>query len=127
MRPSISALYGSLLRGAYMREYRLWEKDRNAFFPGIASRDGNTLTTNAKGGQSFTDLVRPFSETPPEMSRREREPVTTPRMSHLLYQLYEHWLRRQIRAGPMPEHVGLILDGNRRYARTQGFADPGRA
>ena len=48
-------------------------------------------------------------------------------MSHLLYRLYEHRLRRQIRAGPMPEHVGLILDGNRRYARKQGFTDPGRA
>jgi short-chain Z-isoprenyl diphosphate synthase len=35
-------------------------------------------------------------------------------MSHLLYQLYELRLRRQIRARPMPEHVGLILDGNRR-------------
>ena len=48
-------------------------------------------------------------------------------MSHLLYQLYEHRLRRQIRAGPRPEHVGVILDGNRRYARKQGFPDPGRA
>jgi short-chain Z-isoprenyl diphosphate synthase len=48
-------------------------------------------------------------------------------MAHLLYQLYEHRLHRQIRAGPMPKHVGLILDGNRRYARKQGFPDPGRA
>jgi short-chain Z-isoprenyl diphosphate synthase len=48
-------------------------------------------------------------------------------MSHLLYQLYEHRLRRQLRAGPMPEHVGLILDGNRRYARKQAFPNPGRA
>jgi short-chain Z-isoprenyl diphosphate synthase len=48
-------------------------------------------------------------------------------MPRLLYQLYEHRLRRQLRAGSMPEHVGLILDGNRRYARKQGFPDPGRA
>ena len=48
-------------------------------------------------------------------------------MSHILYRLYERRLRRQIRAGLMPEHVGLILDGNRRYARKQGFTDPGRA
>ena len=36
-------------------------------------------------------------------------------------------LRREIRAGLMLEHVGLILDGNRRYAHQQGFTDPGRA
>ena len=48
-------------------------------------------------------------------------------MSHILYRLYKRRLRRQIRAGLMPEHVGLILDGNRRYARKQGFTDPGRA
>jgi short-chain Z-isoprenyl diphosphate synthase len=48
-------------------------------------------------------------------------------MWHLLYRLYEHRLHRQLRAGPVPEHVGLILDGNRRYARQQGFPDPSRA
>jgi len=49
------------------------------------------------------------------------------RMWNLLYQFYEHRLRRQIGAGRLPEHVGLILDGNRRYAREQGFPDPSRA
>ena len=29
--------------------------------------------------------------------------------------------------GRLPEHVGLILDGNRRYAREQGFSDPSQA
>ena len=49
------------------------------------------------------------------------------RMWHLLYQCYEQRLRRQIGAGRLPEHVGLILDGNRRYAREQGFSDPSQA
>ena len=49
------------------------------------------------------------------------------RMWNLLYQCYEHRLRRQIGVGRLPEHVGLILDGNRRYAREQGFPDPSQA
>ena len=49
------------------------------------------------------------------------------RMWNFLYQCYEHRLRRQIGAGRLPEHVGLILDGNRRYAREQGFFDPSQA
>jgi short-chain Z-isoprenyl diphosphate synthase len=33
------------------------------------------------------------------------------------YRLYEHRLVGQVRARPVPRHVGLILDGNRRYGR----------
>lgn len=45
-------------------------------------------------------------------------------MTGLLYYLYERRLLRQVRGGPVPRHVGLILDGNRRYARERGVADP---
>jgi short-chain Z-isoprenyl diphosphate synthase len=41
-----------------------------------------------------------------------------------IYGLYEQWLQRQVRALPMPRHVGLILDGNRRYGRQQNFTNP---
>jgi tritrans,polycis-undecaprenyl-diphosphate synthase [geranylgeranyl-diphosphate specific] len=32
------------------------------------------------------------------------------------YKFYEKWLEEGVRAGEMPEHVGIILDGNRRWA-----------
>ncbi len=45
-------------------------------------------------------------------------------MAGLLYYLYERRLLRQVRRRPVPRHVGIILDGNRRYARERGLADP---
>ena len=42
----------------------------------------------------------------------------------LLYRLYERRLLSQVRCDPMPRHVGLILDGNRRYGRRHNLTDP---
>ncbi len=39
-----------------------------------------------------------------------------------LYWIYERRLARQVASGPVPAHIGLILDGNRRYARGIGLA-----
>ena len=33
-----------------------------------------------------------------------------------IYRIYEEWLLRQIKKREMPEHVAVILDGNRRWA-----------
>ncbi len=33
-----------------------------------------------------------------------------------VYTAYEKWLTQQVKGRPMPEHVGIILDGNRRWA-----------
>lgn len=41
----------------------------------------------------------------------------------LLYHLYEKRLLADIGRQQLPQHIGLILDGNRRYARSQGFVD----
>lgn len=41
----------------------------------------------------------------------------------LLYRLYEKRLVREVRRDQIPGHVGIILDGNRRWARAMGYAD----
>jgi short-chain Z-isoprenyl diphosphate synthase len=38
-----------------------------------------------------------------------------------LYRLYERHLLNQVLSSPTPRHIGLILDGNRRYARASGL------
>ena len=38
-----------------------------------------------------------------------------------VYDVYERWLEAQVMNGPMPEHIGVILDGNRRWARMHGL------
>jgi len=38
-----------------------------------------------------------------------------------IYKIYEKKLWEEIKQGPIPNHVGLILDGNRRWARRLGL------
>ena len=38
----------------------------------------------------------------------------------LVYGMYERRLARQLRGAPVPRHVGVIIDGNRRWARALG-------
>jgi short-chain Z-isoprenyl diphosphate synthase len=41
-------------------------------------------------------------------------------LGDLVYGLYERLLVRQLEGRPLPRHVGVILDGNRRWARASG-------
>ncbi len=37
------------------------------------------------------------------------------------YKIYEKWLWEQIKEGEMPEHIAIILDGNRRWASARAI------
>lgn len=37
-----------------------------------------------------------------------------------IYWLYERRLEARVRSGPLPKHIGIIMDGNRRFARLAG-------
>lgn len=43
------------------------------------------------------------------------------RLKDLVYSLYERRLRRQLDSMQRPRHVGLVLDGNRRWAKEAGL------
>jgi short-chain Z-isoprenyl diphosphate synthase len=47
-------------------------------------------------------------------------------LREVLYAVYERSLRRQLDTDDRPRHVGVILDGNRRWAREAGFTDVSR-
>jgi tritrans,polycis-undecaprenyl-diphosphate synthase [geranylgeranyl-diphosphate specific] len=38
------------------------------------------------------------------------------------YRVYEKWLQYQVKNGNKPEHIAIILDGNRRWASDQSFS-----
>ncbi len=44
------------------------------------------------------------------------------KIPNFLYRLYEPLLWSQIKRGPNPHHIGLIVDGNRRFAKGMGMA-----
>lgn len=45
-------------------------------------------------------------------------------MRNLLYKIYEKRLMSQLSGKPLPKHVGVMVDGNRRWAKDMGFVNP---
>ena len=46
------------------------------------------------------------------------------RLPTLLYRVYERRLIKNLLGAPIPHHVGVIIDGNRRWARKEGMTNP---
>ncbi|MQA26617.1 MAG: isoprenyl transferase [Micromonosporaceae bacterium] len=46
------------------------------------------------------------------------------RLRDLVYSVYERRLQRRLAGRETPRHVGVMLDGNRRWARSAGVNDP---
>ncbi len=46
------------------------------------------------------------------------------KLRDLVYRLYERRLTGKLAGRPIPRHVGVMCDGNRRWAREMGYVDP---
>jgi short-chain Z-isoprenyl diphosphate synthase len=46
------------------------------------------------------------------------------RLRDLVYSVYERRLAASLAGKPLPGHVGVMVDGNRRWAREMGYVDP---
>ena len=42
-------------------------------------------------------------------------------MSRIIYKIYELKLLKEVKSKPVPNHVAIIMDGNRRFARRRGL------
>jgi short-chain Z-isoprenyl diphosphate synthase len=51
-------------------------------------------------------------------------PVINARLKNLLYAWYERRLAAALEGQALPRHVGLVMDGNRRWARQRGLSNP---
>ena len=69
------------------------------------------------------DKKLPFSRTKKSISYLGSRGLRTTSEVLGIPKIYEKMLWNQIRNGPIPEHIGIILDGNRRWARHRGL-DP---
>jgi hypothetical protein len=47
----------TLLQGAYLREYHVWEKDCRAYFAAMAKRNGGSVNLKVKVTRSFPQLI----------------------------------------------------------------------
>ncbi len=57
------------------------------------------------------------------MAGRNITPGIADRIGDLTYEVYEKILIEEVKKNEVPAHIGIITDGNRRYARSIGISD----
>ena len=73
----------------------------------------------------YREIARPIAAAPPvPRSARVRPRSPMRLLLRLIYYLYARRLMRTLQAGPVPRHLGIILDGNRRHGRAVGITEP---
>jgi short-chain Z-isoprenyl diphosphate synthase len=78
-------------------------------------RGGQAVAHEDESGDS------PLREEVADTIKRTRAGEAFRALTHPLYWLYERRLVRSLDPAAMPKHIGLILDGNRRFARRNGL------
>ncbi len=78
-----------------------------------------TVAFDREAGSARLDTWQKAGERKPPDKRTATSPLL-----RFLYWIYERRLLRQLQQRPMPRHIGIILDGNRRHARKRGLSDP---
>jgi short-chain Z-isoprenyl diphosphate synthase len=78
-----------------------------------------TLTFDGQAASARLEARETAKERRPSDNTTAASPLL-----RFLYWIYERRLLDQLKQRPMPRHVGIILDGNRRHARKRGWSDP---
>src|SRR5664279_2258637 len=93
---------------------------------GLIAWSTESATGSAVGALVTTPRLRALTSAAVRL-RRSRTRGCSCRMglSHVLYGAYERRLASSLPVGGIPRHVGVILDGNRRWAREAGKTTAG--
>lgn len=81
---------------------------------------GNHLILHLPGSSSSDPASCPYPSAH-QVRLKGRQTISS-RFGRLLYKLYERRLLGSLDQSKFPRHVGVILDGHRRYARAEGLA-----
>src|SRR5438034_3476749 len=100
----------------WLRDYRITQLSRRWGAWTFTGRE-SMGRLRARCAPRFADARGDAHSLPPRLS------LLFVGLRSAVYSLYERRLRAQVAGHPVPQHVAVMLDGNRRWARAAGFED----